>query len=364
MVSSLDRLHHPDLIRNKWDRVPGIYPWMVCPRMMHWCLRSYWSGRKGPSYALGLGYRRWKSRRPWGAPHGVNTWLEHYYYYYYYYYVLFAQARVHCDNKPRQIGLNHNYNMTFLISPHGCPYSPLKWRSSRSKQEPFRVLLPLLLHVAPLSDGKLLSHNAVVKGHSKGGSAHAHRTRRSLRRLPQFGRFATDSELSATCKLTILFVIHSWFGNCSRILRSPTFLDFTIINSSLELVWQNSNMAPLPTGSLVFAWGARESVSVLELSFQCSLVLSVSSWRHKSSSLRRVPSFALRAAAKQPPHGHEHAHIPSDSLAACQVYCPHGGTLARPQPCLATYSGYHLWRYGHYPENSQSGTMLTSAFTE
>ena len=56
----------------------GIYPWMVCSRVMHWCLRSYWSGRKGQSYALGLGYRRWKSRRPWGAPHGVNTWLEHY----------------------------------------------------------------------------------------------------------------------------------------------------------------------------------------------------------------------------------------------------------------------------------------------
>ena len=78
--------------------------------------------------------------------------------------VLFAQAQVHCDNKPWQIGLNHNYNMTFLISPHGCPYSPLKWQSSRSKRQPFRVLLPLLRHVAPLSDGKLLSHNAVVKG--------------------------------------------------------------------------------------------------------------------------------------------------------------------------------------------------------
>ena len=64
----------------------------------------------------------------------------------------------------QQIGLNHNYNMTFLISPHGCPYSPLKWRSSRSKREPFCVLLPLLRHVAPLSDGKLLSHNGVVKG--------------------------------------------------------------------------------------------------------------------------------------------------------------------------------------------------------
>ena len=34
--------------------------------------------------------------------------------------VLFAQARVHCDNKPRQIGLNHDYNMTFSISPSEC----------------------------------------------------------------------------------------------------------------------------------------------------------------------------------------------------------------------------------------------------
>ena len=53
----------------------------------------------------------------------------------------------------RQIGLNHNYNMAFLISPHGCPYSPCKWRSSRSKREPFRMLLPLLGHVAPLATG-------------------------------------------------------------------------------------------------------------------------------------------------------------------------------------------------------------------
>ena len=37
---------------------------MVCSRMMHRCLRSYWSERKGQSCALGLGYRirRWKSR--------------------------------------------------------------------------------------------------------------------------------------------------------------------------------------------------------------------------------------------------------------------------------------------------------------
>ena len=34
--------------------------------------------------------------------------------------VLFAQARVHCDNKPRQIGLNSDYNMTILISTREC----------------------------------------------------------------------------------------------------------------------------------------------------------------------------------------------------------------------------------------------------
>ena len=31
--------------------------------------------------------------------------------------VLFAQARVHWDNKSRQIGLNPDYNMTFSVSP-------------------------------------------------------------------------------------------------------------------------------------------------------------------------------------------------------------------------------------------------------
>ena len=29
--------------------------------------------------------------------------------------VLFAQARVHCGNKSRQIGLNHDYYLTFSI---------------------------------------------------------------------------------------------------------------------------------------------------------------------------------------------------------------------------------------------------------
>ena len=33
---------------------------------------------------------------------------------------LFAQARVHCDTNPQQIGPNYDYNMTISISPHKC----------------------------------------------------------------------------------------------------------------------------------------------------------------------------------------------------------------------------------------------------
>ena len=33
---------------------------------------------------------------------------------------LFVQDRVYCDNKSRQIGLNHNYNMAFSIYPREC----------------------------------------------------------------------------------------------------------------------------------------------------------------------------------------------------------------------------------------------------
>ena len=77
---------------------------------------------------------------------------------------MFAQARVHCDNKPLQIGLNHYYNMTFSISPHECKYSPLKRRLSCSKREPFRVLRPLLRHVVPLNDGNCRLTIPVGKG--------------------------------------------------------------------------------------------------------------------------------------------------------------------------------------------------------
>ena len=78
--------------------------------------------------------------------------------------VLFPQAQVHWDNKPRQIGLNPDYNMTFSISPRVCLYSSLKIRISYSKREPFRVLFPLLRHVVPLNDGNCRLTIPVIKG--------------------------------------------------------------------------------------------------------------------------------------------------------------------------------------------------------
>ena len=62
---------------------------------------------------------------------------------------LHLQARLHFDNKTRQISLDHDYNMNFLIAPleSECQYSPLKIQIWCSKQETFRMLLPLLRHV-------------------------------------------------------------------------------------------------------------------------------------------------------------------------------------------------------------------------
>ena len=78
--------------------------------------------------------------------------------------VLFARARVHCDNKPRQIGLNHDYNMTFSISTHECQYSPRKdeYRArSESRSACYCHCYVTWRHLTTV----LLSHNVpVVKG--------------------------------------------------------------------------------------------------------------------------------------------------------------------------------------------------------
>ena len=78
--------------------------------------------------------------------------------------VLFAQASVHSDHKIQQIGHNHDYCMTFVVSSRGCYYSPLKRRIWYSKREPSRVLLLLLRHVVPLDDKNDRLTMPVVKG--------------------------------------------------------------------------------------------------------------------------------------------------------------------------------------------------------
>ena len=73
--------------------------------------------------------------------------------------LLFAKSRVHCDNRSRQIGLNHDYSMTFFYFAH--------WMLVRiccSKREPFPAPLPLLRHVMPLCDRKCCLIMPVVKG--------------------------------------------------------------------------------------------------------------------------------------------------------------------------------------------------------
>ena len=78
--------------------------------------------------------------------------------------VLFVQARVHCDNKPRQIGLNRDYNKTFSISHRECWYYPFKLRIWCSKREPFRVLPALLRHVVLVNNGNCRLTMPVDKG--------------------------------------------------------------------------------------------------------------------------------------------------------------------------------------------------------
>ena len=74
--------------------------------------------------------------------------------------VPFAQTRKHCDNKPRQPGLNHDWNMTFFNFNPWILIFALKMSIHCSKRE----LLQLLRHVVAIIDGncRLIMH--VVKG--------------------------------------------------------------------------------------------------------------------------------------------------------------------------------------------------------
>ena len=78
--------------------------------------------------------------------------------------ILFAQARVHWDNKHWQISLNHNYNITFIISLYKCEYSALEIWILCSMREPIHMLLPLFSLVVPLNDRNFCLTMPVVKG--------------------------------------------------------------------------------------------------------------------------------------------------------------------------------------------------------
>ena len=103
---------------------------------------------------------------------------------------MFAQAPGHCDNKPRQIGFNHDNNMAFSIS-HECQYSLLKIRIWCSKQELYHVLLPLLRHVVPLNDRNCCLTIPVVNGRC---------ARDALRHTFGIGMFKSVKKHSSTIK--------------------------------------------------------------------------------------------------------------------------------------------------------------------
>ena len=64
-------------------------------------------------------------------------------------------------NPDRSVGLNHDYNMTFSISPLNVSILHLKYEDCARIES--RVLLPLLRHVVPLNDGNCRLTIPVVK---------------------------------------------------------------------------------------------------------------------------------------------------------------------------------------------------------
>ena len=83
----------------------------------------------------------------------------------------------YCSRKPDCIvttkpmnGLNHDYNMNFLISRCECYYSPRKRRIWYSKRELFHAHLPFWGHMVHFNDGNCCLTIPVVKGHCACGA--------------------------------------------------------------------------------------------------------------------------------------------------------------------------------------------------
>ena len=71
--------------------------------------------------------------------------------------VLFAQARVHCDNKSRQVGLNHDYNVTFSISPVNVSILRSKYEFRARSESRFACYYHCYVTWCPLTTGIVAS---------------------------------------------------------------------------------------------------------------------------------------------------------------------------------------------------------------
>ena len=62
------------------------------------------------------------------------------------------RVRVQCDSKPRQVGLNHDYNMIFSLSPCRCQYSPLEYEYGARNESRFVCYFHCYVTWCPFDD--------------------------------------------------------------------------------------------------------------------------------------------------------------------------------------------------------------------
>ena len=74
--------------------------------------------------------------------------------------ILFTQARVHCDNKPQQIGLDHDYNLTFFVN---VSILRLKYKYGAQSESRFACYSYCYVMWCPLNDGNFRLTMPLVK---------------------------------------------------------------------------------------------------------------------------------------------------------------------------------------------------------
>ena len=78
--------------------------------------------------------------------------------------VLFAQARLHCDNKPRQTGLDHDHKITSLFQQMNVGIVHLKGKCNDRSESRFPCYSRWLRHVVPFNDGNCRLTMSIAKG--------------------------------------------------------------------------------------------------------------------------------------------------------------------------------------------------------